>query len=290
MLSAFHGDVACRDLALARLDERFQANGLTLGALFIGGGKATPAAALIGSSDAQHWEDSLGLARWLAYAIDFAYSDLPPVQGVAFVRSLLNAIPLGDDTTRTGSRFIETVLSEVLVSLGKWRGHADELTAACEEIRALHRRAASGDMPAGAHWRTARRLATDATNALNDDVEKLLGGCVEAAAWDPMAAPTTAGDVLRTWNKAEGAGVDAAFGWTKDDDARVRAHLADMFERFKKGKTEEEEPRDVFQLLRHHHPELEARLLAYTRCQREFGAAVARRTADLLMRVVGTAP
>lgn len=285
MLTAFLGNADTRAQALSRLNDRFQAGQLTSGALFAASGKATPAAAMIDSVDAQVWQDTLGLAKWLAYALDYGSSNLPPAKAVELADSLLNAIPVGLDTSTLGSRVINRILGAVASELQGKAADVGPLIAACDEIRALHQRAIDGDAPTPAQWRAARKRATEATNAQGDGPAKILGACIEGAAWDPVTAPTTVGDVLRIWNQAASSDLDAAFGWTAEDDSRTRALLGEMNDKYKKNNPEEK--RDVFMLLREHHPEAEARLLAYTKFQREYIVTVSERTAKLLLQSVG---
>jgi len=289
MLTAFLGNPETRTAALARLKGHHQAGELTSGALFFNGTKATAAAALIDSNDAQVWQDQLGLAKWLAYALDYSASNLSSGRAVELAEGLLNAIPVGQDTSNLGSRVIGAVLAAVSDALRAEGEAGAPLLAVCEQIRSLHAGAVAGDVPAPSSWRAVRKAATTAVNAIAEGQAKVLGGCVEAAAWDPLTAPTTVGDVLRLWSQALRASVnvDALFGWTAEDDARVRKLLAEMHEKYKKDKPEEE--RDVFMLLREHHPEVEARLLAYTQLGHQQAARAGEGAAKLLLDAMGTA-
>lgn len=284
MLTAFLGNADTRTAALARLNSRLQAGGLTSGAMFLNASKATPAAAMVDSNDVQVWQDRLGLAKWLAYALDYGSSNLPASKAVELAGGLLNAIPIGCDTTRLGSRVILQVLASVAELLTSSGETVQELLAACHQMRALHERALAGDAPAPAAWRVARKAATEVVNAIDDQKIKALGGCIEAAAWDPAVAPTTVGDVLRIWNQSHPIDVNEAFGWTAEDDERTRTLLGEMNEKYRTGNPDE--TRDVFMLLREHHPEAEARLLAYTKFQRTESVRISELTAKLLLDTV----
>lgn len=265
MLAAFHGKPEVRAAALARLDARAKAGQLTPGAMFFNGSTATPAAALIDSGDGQVWEAQLGLAQWVAFAIDYTTARFSSERIVALVGELLQAIPLGSDTGRLGSQVIHEVLGSVAQQLAQCGEQTRALMAACDAIQKLHAERLAGDTPAPAAWRAARKVAVQATNGLADPLEKSLGACVEAAAWDPSQSPTTVGDVLRLRGQIPAEHLNKLFGWTDEDDKRTRRLLGEMHERYLKDKPVA--GKDVFMHLREDHPEVEARLLAYTRFQ-----------------------
>lgn len=285
MLNAFNGNAATRAAAIARLHERLQAKQLTAGAMFLSGDKATPAAALIDSSDAEVWEEQLGLAKWLAYAIDYSLGRLPADRAVELATKLLDGIPPGADTSKLGSRVVSDVLASVAEELRARAEPATALLGACDAIRRLHDAACADDAPSAAAWRAARKAATAATNALPDPQDGALGACIEAAAWDPVQAPTTVGDVLRLRGQMPAQNLSQLFGWTDEDDRRTRALLGEMNEKYKKNNPDEK--RDVFMLLREHHPEAEARLLAYTRFQNTENRRVGEETAVRFVSVMG---
>lgn len=265
MLRAFHGDPQIRADALARLDQRHKSGELTPGALFLGENKATLAAALAHSSDDRVWEESLGLPRWLAYAIDYCLGSQPVDVAVAHVHQLLNAIEPGRDTEKQAGRVLADVLTAVAQELRQRGAALQPLLSACESLRDLHLQVLEGLSPPGGAWRTARKASIQGTNELVDPLDKTLGACVEAAAWDPVAAPTTVGDVLRLRGQVAEDHLARLFGWSAEDDQLTRKLLAHMFETYKKDHPEEQ--RDVFMLLREHHPAEEARLLSYMRFQ-----------------------
>ncbi|MBZ8140647.1 hypothetical protein CLD22_12145 [Rubrivivax gelatinosus] len=285
MLAAFHGKPEVRAAALARLDARLAARQLTAGALYRGADAATPAAALVDSADAPTWQAELGLPQWLAYAIDYCFGRMPAEQAVQGVHRLLDAIEPGSDLTRLAGRVVDDVLASVAQELEARGEAAQPLRSACDGLRTLHRLVSDGEAPPPAAWRAARKAATQATNALEDPLDKSLGGCVEAAAWDPLQAPTTVGDVLRLRGQVPSEHLDRVFGWTAEDDQRTRRLLGEMHQSYIVGKPDER--RDVFMLLREHHPQDEARLLAYTRYQNAENASAAVKAADLLLATLG---
>jgi hypothetical protein len=280
MLIAFNGKAETRTAALTRLGRRLESNRLTTGALFWNGQLASVAASLIDSDDAQSWQEELGLAKWLAYALDLGTGNLPPVKSVEIAAELLHAIAVGCDTSSAGSRVIVGVFLQVTASLRRSNADVAGLRMVADEIRRMHEQCAIGHTQSAAAWRSARKAATIATNAFEVGLEKALGTCIEAAAWDPTLAPTTVGDVLRLWNLACLTDLEDRFGWTPQDSERTQVLLNDMHEKFRKDKPEED--RDVFMLLREHHPEVEKRLLTYTLFQRAESERICAETAQLL--------
>ncbi|MCE4557936.1 hypothetical protein LXT13_26455 [Pelomonas sp. P8] len=286
MLEAFNGQADTRTTALARLEERAAAGQLTAGAMFVADGSMTPAAALAGSSDLPTWEGTLGLPGWLAYAIDYCYSRQPTERILAMTRQLLEGIAPGADLSGKASGVVSEILASIVEEFGDRSDEVLPLFAACADIRQLHIQAMSGSQPSPAAWRAARKAATETTNLLQDPVVKALAGCIEAAAWDPVKAPTTVGDVLRLRGQVSEEHIDRLFGWTAEDDKRTRTLLAEMYETYIQDNPAEE--RDVFMLLREHHPDAEARLLAYTRFQNAERARAAEKANDVFLRAMKT--
>jgi len=278
MLAAFHGKAEVRAAALKRLKDRIQARQLTPGAMFFNGQLATPAAALVDSSDMHVWEAELGLAPWIAFAMDYSTSRFNGEKIAAFVAELLEAIPLGSDTTSLGSRVVNEVLSSVADQLKACGKSAQLLIVACQEIQELHAGTLAGDTPSPAAWRTARKAAVQATNDLSDPLGKSLGACIEAAAWNPVQSPTTVGDVIRLRGQVPVEHLNELFGWTDEDDRLTRKLLGEMYEKHLKDKPFE--GKDVFMYLREHHPETEARLLAYTQFQNLENLRIAEQAAQ----------
>lgn len=281
MLAAFHGKPEVRTAALARLEARAKARQLTPGALFFTGGLATPAAALIDSSDAQVWEAELGLAQWMAYAIDYTTPRFSAERIVAFVSELLQAVPLGSDSCQLANRVMIEVVASIEVQLASGSEQTRPLIAACSQIKNLHAQMLDGGMPTPAAWRVARKAAVEATNGISDPLEKSLGACIEAAAWNPLQSPTTVGDVLRLRGQLPAEHVSQLFGWTDEDDQRTRRLLSEMHEKYLKDKPFA--GKDVFMHLREDHPEAEARLLAYTQFQNKQGVRAAEQAAEQLL-------
>lgn len=284
MLAAFHGRPDVRSAALARLAERMKAGQLTPGAMFFNGQLASPAAALVDSADGQVWEAELGLAQWLAFAIDYTSTGMAGEKIVAQVGELLHAVAPGSDTSRLGSRVILEVLASVAQQLAPCGEPTGALIAAGAAIQHLHAELMAGGTPAPAAWRAARKAAVEATNHIADPLQKSLGACVEAAAWNPLLSPTTVGDVLRLRGQVPAEHLSRQFGWTAEDDQRTRQLLGEMHALYLQDKPFA--GKDVFMHLREDHPEVEARLLAYTRFQRSENARAAEQAARQLLQAL----
>jgi hypothetical protein len=285
-LSAFHGDPVQRSVALQRLADHIAANHLTGGPMAWDGVTGSVVGCLIESKDPQAWEDRLGLAKWLAHAIDAVTVHLPPPLALQKTSELLNAIPSGGDTGPLGSDLIARLLGEVAAEQAASLPPA--LQPSLEQVMALHQRRLAGELVDAAEWKTVRRaalLATDGFDEARQPREHAIGGAIEAAAWDPLRSTQVVADVLRQWLALERLKSDSEFGWTDADDANTRRLLARMQEDFKEPFPEE--TRDVFLLLEEHHPEDAARLRAYMKFGRDQGTVCAARAADLLTRLLG---
>ncbi|PTT91912.1 hypothetical protein DBR42_02995, partial [Pelomonas sp. HMWF004] len=82
---AFHGDARVLENALDRLRQHCADGHISGGALFWSEGRGSAAGGLIESSDQSAWTQQLGLAPWLAFAMDAAIGASAPdevVRGV----------------------------------------------------------------------------------------------------------------------------------------------------------------------------------------------------------------
>ena len=279
MLSAFSGNPEVRAATLQGLAARLEAKQLTTGALFWNGTTGSLTGAMIESSSAQHWQEQLGLAKWVAYALDAVTNGLPPADVVAIGSSLLGAITPGSDTTLLGSRIVVIVLSRLPLPI------PGALQEARREVRLAHERTLSGQSLSSLEWKNIRKRATAATDACEDSDGKALGACIEAAGWDPVTSHTTVADVLRLWIAFEGTKVDVELGWTEQDNQRTRRLLSEMYATYIQDKPDEN--RDVFMLLEAHHPAEEARLRQYTQDKRAAEQQCSARAAALLIETLG---
>lgn len=293
-LSAFNAQSAIREGALERLTNHAKAKHLQNGALLWDGEKGSVAGCLVEHSDPAEWEARLGLARWMAYAIDTVTGRLGPERALEEVTALLHAIQVGCDTGAMGNLLICKLLEKVTIL------HAPEgpMKNALVSIVGLHQRRLRGEGVAAAEWKQARRAATDATDALlqspveGGDAEhdsgrvSVVGAAIEAAAWDPLLSPTAVSEVLRQWLNLEGMKADEEFGWTPEDDTLIRNALEEMHVRYIEPNPEE--TRDVFELLEEHHPDVAARLRAQVKHGNDYWVICADRACELLRHLLST--
>jgi hypothetical protein len=293
VLAALHNDPSVRDDALAQLARYAAEKRLTAGSLFWSETNASVAGALLGGNSVEEWQSHFGLAAWTAYALDSVTNFIAPESAVRIAGEFLAAIALGSDTTGSAVQVILAVLDKLERVSCLSTPAGESLRIALQQIRSMHVHEMRGVALDRAKWKSARKAATAATDSAKDPSLKAIGQCVEAAAWSAATSPAIVGDVLRLWSNFEGTQVEGrslgdVFGWTEEDDQRVRGLLGEMFETYVKDKPEEK--RDVFQLLAIHHPDVEERLRRYTRQEREQKAKALRAAAELLIEVMAGSP
>jgi hypothetical protein len=285
ILSAFHGDPALRRMSLQRLNTHIEAGHLIGGPLVWDGEKGSVVGCLIHSNDPQVFEEQLGLARWLAHAVDAVTGRLPAPMALDKVTALLNAIPLGRDTGPLGSGLIAAILAEMVAA------QSDPLPAQLQgvlgDVCCLHQCSLAGEAVDAAAWKAVRRKALAVTDGFDAEPltrERVIASAVEAAAWDPRRSPMVAADVMHQRLALEGLLSNGEFGWTDADDANIRKLLGRMQELYIV--PDPLEKRDVFKLLEEHHADDAQRLRAYLKFGRDHGTMCAERAASLLVRLI----
>jgi hypothetical protein len=279
-LSAFHSQAAVRQEALSRLGKHITASRLVAGSLMWDGVKGSIAGCLIECDDPAQWEERLGLARWIAYAIDAACGRLNPLMILDEVTALLEAIPVGLDTGSLGSRLICKLIEAATARAAPQGSLADAL----QTVVTLQQRCAQGEAISSVEWKQARRAALLANDAsVPAPVEgqtlapaqaqlRLVGNIVEAAAWDPNKSPSAVSEVLR--------------GWTPQDHQQVRQLLDAMNQQYVVPNPGTK--RTVFDHLAEDHPEVDARLRRYMQFGRDYGSVCAERVTALLRGLLGS--
>lgn len=234
-------------------------------------------------------------ARWLQAALTTITGRLGAERAVSETQALLAAIPAGVDVEPLGSALILRLLEEVVAV----RAPEGELAEALATIRDLHRRCLAGEEVPATAWKAPRRQAVAATDArvpapaegarLPPDEARLrgVGLAIEAAAWDPRRSASAVSEVLRQWLALEGLKADAEFGWTNEDDARIRRLLAEMHAKYLADKPEEK--RTVFDFLEIDHDEVATRLRAYIKHGGQHGVVCCERACALLRRLLAEA-
>lgn len=292
-LIAFHGETHVRDSALRRLAAHFECKTVAVGLLSWDGQKGSVAGCLAESNDPEVWEARLGLARWIAYALDTVTGPLSPSRAHEEVASTFHTLPLGVDTSLGASRTIVRVLDKI----GADEGLVPRLADAMTQVRTLQLRCLSGEEIARSDWRRARRSSLDATDAVAPlpaiDAPPLsplqvrsraIGSVVEAAAWDPMHAASAVAEVLRLWLEFLGLDSGRAFGWHESDDQQVGTLLEEMYQKYILPNPTE--TRDVYQMLEVHNPQAASRLRAYYQHGSEYRADCAERACALMRAVL----
>ena len=285
-LSAFHGSEATRATLLARLQQHAAADRLQPGPLaWDAGTGGSLVGCMIESDDAAAWQAQTGLPVWLAVAIDGMAGLLPSrADALAFGERLLAAIAPGADLHGAGSTLVIRLLDSMaegvpaaLVTPG--------LAQALTQVRQLHEASAAGAQTLPADWKTARRLAIAATDALTDPVQLALAQCVETAAWNPLRSSSCVYDTMRVWRSALNDQAIREFGWTDADDKDMETILRQLHDTYLLPAPHLK--LTVFDLLEEHYPEKALRLRENYRHQRESGAETTRRATDMLFGVLG---
>lgn len=291
--TAFHDQTDVRDAALKRLAAHVESKTVGVGSLTWTGQKGSVAGCLVESSDPQVWESRLGLARWMAYALDTVMGPLGPSRLHDVVTSTFLAVPIGADISLDGGRLIVRVLDEI----GADEGFVPPLADAMAQVRTLQLQCLGGEEVDRSDWKQARRIALHATDAVaplpaadGPPLEPLqvrsraIGSVIEAAAWDPSQAATAVAEVLRLWLGLLELDSGRAFGWTQSDDEQMSMLLEQMYEKYIVPNPAE--ARDVYQLLEVYHPQIAARLRAYYQHGADHSAACAQRACELMRAVL----
>lgn len=277
---AFHADPGVRELALERLRTHCDHGRISGGALFWGDGQCSAAGALIESSDPNEWVLRLGLAPWLAYAIDASVGGLPSEEVAPAVSSLLHALKPGSSTDKVGSLVVAAILDRLSDAIPDLSDKGAAVSANVTDLQALHLRAAAGERIGSPAWRAIRAASVTGTDQTAEPALHALASCLEAGAWDPGVSPTTVGEVLRAWLGHQIQREVDGFGWTPQDHAQVQSLLDEMHATYIADQPDE--VRDVFMLLSEYHPSVEARLRAYGECSMDARFKACRSAVELL--------
>jgi hypothetical protein len=285
-LVAFHGDAVTRNMAIRGLQKCHAAGLLTSGIFHWSGTKGSASGALIQSDDINEWQRQLGLAKWVAFALDATVDAFSPSRTATCATTLLNAIEPGINTEPMGGRVVEKVLSRLMeeaTAFDPGPGSAEVLEVG-RALQTMHAAAASGSGPDEFAWRAARKSAVQAANASKAAHIYALGTCIEAAAWDTVRASSTVGEVLRVWVNYE-HWASVAFGWSLEDDLRMQQLQNEMYKVHIKDKPEE--TRDIFELLTVHYPTLVERYRLYLKYRNDHRAERHEAAAALLIDALG---
>ncbi|WP_414448640.1 hypothetical protein AB4851_04690 [Burkholderia sp. 22PA0099] len=258
MMRAYHDDAALKAVALERLAAGAESGALRPGPFAWHGDGGSAAGCVLCDADLDAYPRVLGLPAWLALAIDhLSAMQASREAAVDIAKTLFEAVPVGADLSALGSEMMGALLARLVEALPA--GQAPRLAHLLGEVAAAHAARANGDTVSPAAWKALRRAAVELTDATPGDgfVAAIAAG-VEAAGWDPEASPAALIDTLRALTGVCDLQALRAFGWTEDDDTRVKAALDDIYQRHLADKPDD--TRTVFEIYAIEAPADEARL------------------------------
>lgn len=294
-LSAFYAQAQVRQLALQNFSAQLQAEKIYAGSLYYEPQKCSVAGSLILSNDAQTWKDVLGLPLWFAYALDAVTNPIRPQFLAHEVETLLNAIPLGIDLSDYAPKVIVAFLQQIDAAMLIDSPLAEVLT----RVNDVYQQQLQNNPPTAASWRQLRKNILSAKDRLaalpephaarNLPLERqhAIGNVLEACAWNSLSSATTVAEVIQYWIFLQNIELDLVFGWGAEDQQNIEAALEQMYSQYIVPNNDEQ--RDVYQLLEQYKPELAARLRDYYQFTKEFDTRNAQKAASILFAVLNTA-
>lgn len=224
---AFHGNVAIKDDALARLRAHI-ANGTFFwndpGSA--GTGASAITSATEGVDDPEAFAEKLGFPVALAFALDEIVNCFPSLPELAdFAVAWLDRTEVGADLSGVVSETVVAILTDPGLAAITSRDRA--VDQARREVADLHRRFASGQSVNRQEWKAARSVALAASDAASEPVVREAAAVAEAAAWPPTMRSVLV-DVLSANLRRRIADLFAEIGWTDhagpdSDEARLFA-------------------------------------------------------------------
>ncbi|MBA4750665.1 MAG: hypothetical protein H2055_00360 [Sphingopyxis sp.] len=220
-VTAFHGDLAVKEQALARVRKHIAAGTFRFSPAW-GDMGATAMGSVIEGDDPQLYADMLGYPLPLVMDLDSLSNNLAHAAGdpspTAFAEAWLEKTPVGADLSRIVPEMLIFTLSDPALVAQTVQDPTVE--AGRKDILALHRRSLEGETISRKTWQEARAAAVAASDKASDRMIRKAALVVEAAAW-----PATMRTVLRDTVSARGSMQMShalnAIGWTDDDEKRV---------------------------------------------------------------------
>lgn len=126
-----------------------------------------------------------GIPHGLGAVLDAMFEALPADECAAFAVAATRAIPVGADLGLVVDRWLLDILADSERGVVRHTAEGSAQRAAVDAVAALYRRRLSGDEPAQAEWRTARRAADAAAYAAADAAR---AAAADAAAYAYAAA------------------------------------------------------------------------------------------------------
>lgn len=258
MMRAYHNDAALKAAALARLAASAGNGELRPGPFAWHGDGGSAAGCVLRDADPAAVPRVLGLPVWLALAIDhLSGMQASPAAAAEMATTLFAAVPVGADLGVHGNELMGALLARFGEALPA--DEAPRLVHLLGEVAAMHALRAGGDAVPAATWKALRRKAVELTDATpGEGFAAAIAAGVEAAAWDLDASPAALTDTLRALNGVCDLQALRAFGWSEDDDTRVKAALDDIYRRHLADRPDDK--RTVFEIYALEAPAEEARL------------------------------
>ncbi|MBN3726950.1 hypothetical protein [Burkholderia sp. Ac-20379] len=284
MMRAYHDDAALKAAVLERLTASAESGELRPGPFAWHGDGGSAAGCVLRDADPGACPRVLGLPAWLALAIDhLSAMQASPEAAAEIARQLFEAVPVGADLRTLGSEMMGALLARLAQALPA--GEAPHLAQLLDDVAAAHAAHANGGAVSPAAWKALRRTAVELTDATpGEGFAAAIAAGVEAAAWDPDRSPAALTDTLRALAGVCDLQALRAFGWTEDDDTRVKAALDDIYRRHLAGKPED--TRTVFEIYAIEAPADEARLRERMRVGRSGVREATRWTSERLLALL----
>lgn len=286
--SAYHGNADCKQQMLERLAGLEDAGNWIARPIHWNGEAGSLVGSLLQGEDLDRWVSDFGLPKWLALLLDELLVASPdPREGARAGKQILDAIPVGADLQRAGSRIILALLVDehdglVIDAASYGLGEALSL------VSGLHRSCVQGDDVPASKWRLVRKTLVALTDTMaSDSRATAVGTCVEAAAWDPATSRTTVSDTLRTrlWIMAEKAGEARPPDMTEAEETGIRTLLGQLYADARQSMGDSAVI-DVFKLLKEQHPDAYARVKATNAYRNAQARAQWVRGADIVHAVL----
>lgn len=258
MMRAYHDDAALKAVALERLAASAESGALRPGPFAWRDDGGSPAGCVLRDAELDAYPRLFGLPAWLALAIDhLSAMQASREAAIEIARTLFEAVPAGADLSALGNELMGALLSRLAEALPA--GEAPRLAQLLGEVAAAHATQANGAAVSPAAWKALRRTAVELADATpGEGFAAAIAAGVEAAAWDPAVSPVALVDTLRALAGVCDLQALRAFGWTEDDDTRVKAALDDIHRRHLAGNPGD--TRTVFEIYAIEAPADEARL------------------------------
>ena len=184
-LLAYHNDPAIKTKYLNRMRKHREADELLQSYGYWDDGRGCAVGCAVHSDANPHakYEAKLGIPERIAHLEDAIFEGLPNDLAKQWPERFLSAIQPGANLSRVWHQFAAWMLSAEagLITI------TDVNRAAIEQVAALHRRAAGGEVVADVEWLGAARSAESAQSAWAAALSAQSAESAESSAWQKMA-------------------------------------------------------------------------------------------------------